>query len=371
MNMAKTRLSRIVLVKENSVLIFNDRFRVKFHHRQAFLLAWVVCKTIVRDPKFQSLGGIPPEELCELCQLEGLNLSRNALNTLWHDEVEFRRHHNMIFSMFEVTDLKNGTTLTKISSEFLADMLQLVFGKVRPPEYSNLHRNIRLFAVLAEPEQILVFHTLEEAQGHGIQPSGLSDITKFRKNQGEIGFIYWKNKVKVNDSGSADSLISTKLVNLSTVPLLQHMLPLWSDTYEHAENRKLKAWLKNGTNLTVEIMIGKEDKKKKVEFLIIFPCAIQPGKTVEFSFSYHTHKAYSPGKEYFTWYFDHPHMKYLVDLQFSKFWRIRDPIVFKDDKDEDLFQVKQLSLSHIKWIRFFPTVGAHYKIYFFLSRAGK
>jgi len=367
-NIIKRRLSRVALIKETSTLFFNDVVMIRFQHRSAFLLAWTVCKALVQNSQFQTLGGVPPSELFDFCQHEGLNLSRDALNTLWHDEVEFRRHHEMIFSMFEIRDLKNGQMLTQMKPEVLSTILQTIFDKAKPPESSGLHRNIRLFTVHAEPEQILLFRTQKEAQVQGLEPSGRSPITKFRKSSAELGFIDWRHNVKVDDQGSSDSVVSIKMVNLSPFPLLQHMLPIWSDTYLEAESRKLRAWLKDGTELTVDILVGKENKKKIVEFLLGFPRPVQLGETVEFSFSYHTRNAYSLGKGYFTWYFDHPHVHYLVDLKFSDAWVVRDPIVFEDDKDEDIFQVKQLSHNHIKWVRFFPKLGAHYNIYFSLSR---
>jgi hypothetical protein len=162
------------------------------------------------------------------------------------------------------------------------------------------------------------------------------------------------------------------LVNLSSVLLLQHMLPIWSDTPQQAKDRVLKAWLKDGTELTVDPLVGQKGEKKIVEFIIIFPHPVRLGQTVEFSFSYHTEKAYNVGKkEYFTWYFDHPHTEYMVDLEFSDSWLIKEPIVFQDDKDEDLFQAELLSPTHIRWTRFFPTVGCSYQIYFQLSGADK
>jgi hypothetical protein len=363
-----TRISRIVLIKEGSFLVYNDRYRIKYHHQKTFVLIWTVCKTMTQNKEYQSLGGIPLDDLQNLCQLEGLKISQDAINTLWHDEVEFRRHPEMIFSMFEITDLKNGTILTKMNPGFLVNILTLVFGKVRPSEFSKFHRNTKLFTIFAEPEQILMFMTFREAQSHGIQPSGRSDITKFRKDKDELGIIYWRHIMSVDNRGSASSTVAIKFVNLSPIPILHHTLPFWSDGFEQPRSRKFTAFTEDGTKFNTDLIIGKGEKSKKVEPLVLFPYPVEKGKTIEFSYSYFAKNYFKQGIEHFDCYFNHPHMEYFIDIQFSKAWKISNPIVFIDDKDEDIFQVELINSQHIKWTRYFPRVGSRYNIRFNLTK---
>lgn len=367
----RTTLSRVVLVKENSMLVINDRLRIRFLHRRAFLVAWTVCRLIAAEARFQVLGGVPARELVGHLEIEDVNISQQALNTLWHDEVEFKRKHSFLATLYDVADLKAERQAEAHDPQFVASRLQLVFCKTKPLIPSDLHGSTKVFSVSADPEQLCLFQTLEEAAQEGIEPSGTSEVTKFRKNHDELGYLDWRQEARVDAEGTADSEVFAKVVNLSPVPMLHHLLPLWSDTREDAQARQVKAWMKNGTELDVEFLLGGQGKKRRVEFLLTFREPVTQGKTTDFYFSYHTEAAYHPGKEYLKWRINYLHARYSVDLKFTEPWIVEQPVVFVDNRDEDVFQPKRISKRHIRWIRYFPQGGSEYHISFKLSRTDK
>jgi hypothetical protein len=292
------------------MLVLNDRVRITFLRKRAFLVAWTVCRLMAEKPEFHELGGVPAADLVTHCRVEGVQLSVARLNTPWHDEIEFKRNHELVSKLFDVVDLKDKRKPTRVAPSHIADRLQLIFCKTKPRTRSDLHGSVKLFSVSADPEQLYLYRTLAEAAAEGIQASGISELTKFRKDYDELGFLDWRDEVAVDERGDATPVVSVRLVNLSPVPMLYHTLPLSSDTEEEARDRQLGAYTKNGKELDTEFMFGETGERKIIEFLLTFPTPVKPGGTCSFKFSYHTRKACTPSKSYFMWYFHHYQARY-------------------------------------------------------------
>src|SRR3989339_1029406 len=102
----KTRLSSIVLIKQEQTLIFNDQLKIVYKHAKAFRLIWILCESLKED-KYRKLKGISPDDLAKRFSAEGFRMKKEDISTLWHDEILFKRHHENIFSLFDVRDVKN------------------------------------------------------------------------------------------------------------------------------------------------------------------------------------------------------------------------------------------------------------------------
>lgn len=360
-------LSRISLIKENSTLIFNDRFKIYFKHRNSFLLVWMVCKCMKNEDKYKSLGGIPPPELQALCMKMGYNANTVSINTRWYDEVRLKRNSKMAWHLYEVTDLKNGEIVSG-NEIFLVQILQLIFPeKISAPKNTGLPKNTKLYTVSATPDQVDLFTTIGEAVREGYSEFGVNKITHYRYDAGVVGYLNWNHKFYVDSKGTAESKIFIKMINLSTIPLLCHSMPLWSDSEVFVSERHICAFDVNGEPLPVEIIVGEKGKNKRVEFVIHFKRALETGEVIDFSYSYDTPHTYKEGLEFFEWRFNHPHNHYQVEMDFDKIWRINNAVV-SCDRDLDWFKVQQISKQCLKWERYFPKLHSIYKIEFFLER---
>jgi hypothetical protein len=363
----RTRVSRILLVREEMLLVLNDRYAIHFQHNKAFMLAWIVCGTLTRNEECQVMGGIVPDDLVQLCNDYRLGMKKNSIATLWHDEIQFRRRHKLAYRLFDVMDLKTKDQVRNLDT-WLPDVLGLIFpDKVPPPVDSGLHRNTRLYTVGADPEQILLFDNVAQARQNGFDESGASDVTKLREDDTVIGFLDWRHEVVIDTSGTSHSEVDVTLVNLSATPLLRHMLPLWSHSQQESKDRKLRAWLKDGTELPIEMIIGEEGKKRKIEFLMSLPRPVRTGESLQFRLTYQTLHTYEEGKNYFEWYFGRPHARYEVNLRFEEPWYVERPVVYVGN-EQDHFVAEAVSERYIKWTRFFPHLHKTYRIEFTLGR---
>ena len=364
-----TRVSRIVLIKDTQSLILNDQLIIRYVNRSAFLIVWTLCKALCSDKDVQQLGGLDSRRLFELSAREGLKLTSEAsLITLWRDIIELHRPRMPWTKFYEMINLKHDrkVSIDTLPYEEASKLLQSIFYKIPPPADSELHKNVRLFAVKALPEQIAVFQTEHDINlAPGAKPL-TSDITKYRKDREEVGYISWVHKVNVNDDGSSDSVISVEVVNLISKPLVFISLPVWADNAADAKKRKLKAWLPNNQEIPIEHLIG-EDKSKNYEFCLRLPKPVPPGNTLRFFYSYFTPGAFKKGRDYFEWYLDHAQCKYEVEISFAKSWVVSSPVVFDADKP-DLFPARTKNSRVLSWLRYFPVPGHKYRIEFFLSR---
>ena len=360
----KTRLSRIALIKEDQTMIFNDRLRIVYKHQKTFRLVWILCWILKNENEYFDLKGVPPEYLVERFKEDGFRITKEDISTLWHDEVMFRRHHENIFNLYKATDIKNNSTIG--SGKLLSDVFQAIFGKIKPPENSSYHRNTRLYTVLGDIEQISLFDTIEDAKACGYDEAGTSYITRHRTVRGAIGFLDSQHSLEIDKKGNADSLIYLKIVNLSSLPISRYMLPLWSEE----PLKKLKAWLKTGEEIPIEITMNTNGKKKNMEFILSFPKPILPGEVVEFNYSVFVSNCYKVGHEYFEWYFDHPQSEYSVDIHVPSELVINRPVVY-EGQEKEFIPVQIVSKKHIKWHKYFPKVGSTYRIDFILEKRKK
>jgi len=364
-----TRVSRIVLIKDTQSLIFNDELLIHYANRSVFLIVWTLCKSFCTNEDMQKHGGLDAGELFDLSSGEGSKLTSEAsLTTLWHDVIEFRRPRVPWMKYYEMTNLRHKEVLTTetINNENVGKMLRSVFHKISPPKNSKYHKNKKLFSIKALPEQISVYQSECDIDFTGGAKLYTRDTTKYRKSREDIGIICWHDTIKVDNDGSAESIIQAELVNLVTKPLTFLNLPIWADNPAEIKKRRLKAWLPNKEDVPIEITTDK-NKSSSCEFCLRFPKPVQLGNTFQFSISYYTPKAFIEENEYFEWYFDYIQFQYRVDINFPKVWTIKSPVVFDGD-EEDPFPVK-IDKSHIlSWNRYFPIPGHKYTIKFFISK---
>jgi hypothetical protein len=365
---ALTRVSRLVVVRDRRFLVFNDHTRIDYHHEAPFLLVWALCRALSQQGRFRQLGGVPIGDLRRLCDMEGLARTEASLETLWHDEVLLHRarSRHLALKWYSVTDLKSDRPPGGLTASWIVQLLQLIFIKVQAPRGSALHGNVKLFSVNARPEEILTFASMQEAIAKGFMPSGASGVTRYRIERGAIGYLDWRHVGQVDSSGTSRSTVRVKLVNLSAAPLTAVFLPLWADSPAEARQRRIQAWFRNAQPLVTEVVLG-DTQAHKAEFLVRFPSPAPVAAPIHFTFSYVTPRAYQAQKECFSWFFDHPHCRYSVDLRFCPPWHVSSPMVFEGERP-DLFPPALSGPRRVVWVRFFPLVGATYRLEFLLSR---
>lgn len=355
----KTRLSTLVLIKDIDCLILNDRLRIKYKHGKTFNLIWILCK-LLKSNEAQDLKGVPPSMLIQALKAEGTNISEQALATLWHDEVLFKRHHNNIFNLYEVYDIRNNVYAS--SGKLVSDVFQAIFDKTNPPENSGYHKNSRFYTITGDFEQIFLFETSQEANRCGYDEKGVSDITKHRSIRGDVGVLYCRYTLNILEDGTEDSKVYVKMVNLAKRPIASYMIPIWA----FGEIKNIKAWQKDGTPIDLEITSKTDGEKNIIEFIIYFPELLYPGNIIEFYYSLTIPQCYCRKNEYFDWYFDQPQSLYHIDIYAPKNKVITRAVVY-EGQNEDTFQAKLLSPKHLQWVRYFPAVGLTYKICFNLE----
>jgi hypothetical protein len=318
------------------------------------------------EEKCIKLGGIPSAELKSLCSKEGYCATAGSINTRWYDEVRLKRHKELAWQLYEVTDLKN-VNLTSGDTTFLELVMQLIFPeKIRTPMNAGFSKNTKLYTVSATAEQIELFSTIRDAVSKGYNEYGVNKVTGYRYDTGVVGFIDWRHKAFINIDGTSASEIYVKMINLSSVPLTHYAVPLWSDSKLTFTERNICAYTLDKKPLHTEVTVGGEGVGHKVEFAIIFNEAVKTGEIVDFCYCYKTPHTYEPGSNCFDWYFGQPHDHYQVELKFDKRWTIKKPVIYCG-KDEDWFAVQQVSECELKWERYFPRLHGTYRIEFGLD----
>lgn len=378
-NPGKPGLTDVILIDDQSTLIIADVLRIVFRNRKSFRLVWIVCEAWLSSQRYQELGGVPPEEVEDRCREEGAAPSRNAVNTRWRDEVEFRcrRPHDekeveaRVQQCLYVAELRPGMLSPGISSERLAiEKLRSVFYRGTDPSESGVKHHPKLFSVRAEPNRVCLFKTAADAAAFGVRPSGVTAWTKFRITPWHFGLFYERHKVRIDDEGDQELVVSLKLMNLTPYSIHRFSFPLRTSRQLLSDKVSPRAWLEDHTPLHTQVATREANGYTGQVLEVFFASQVGSGQTVGLSYSLAHVGTYRPGENNYSVCIDRPCTRFSLDLSCASSWSISDPMVLLPYKERDDIQPKQVDDNHLMWERSFPIPMWKYEFCFYLSSKG-
>lgn len=370
---SRMKLFPVALIYETSTLVLGHAIEIRFKRPLSFRLLWVVCRAIKENPKYDEIGGVPPQDIEEECRRESIAKTRAAMNSRWCEEIAFRRNEpKWAAKRYDIKILRDDVIPPAVSPEkFVTDMLQSLFSRREVPRNFHLHPRCRLFSVAVPSDQIQLFSTAAEAQAAHLPQSKTTQTAPWPPAEWDKGLLDINQTIHVHNNGHTETECSCSLVNLGMQSIRSMCLQSWLCSHLSIENSKVHARLKDGTELDTDIVYddAAPSTKRRAYLYACFP-PIEPGDTVSLTYTMPSLLFFRSGDNQLLLPISTPCDSYHLKICFARSWRVRAPMLYVGQRDRDVFQPTLPNNTTIEWKRYFPMVGQLHILFLHLSESG-